>query len=77
MEPNCGASISHALVFSRAFYDDSLLQVCEGAISFRQFLIRGGQFVFQREVPLYGFVIRPGGVHISGASFVFLEVDFP
>ena len=42
----------------------------------QQFVIREDRFIWNRNVPLYGFYVREGGDLYAGHTFVFIEVDF-
>jgi hypothetical protein len=57
----------------RNFYDDFLLLYCYGRGTIAQYLIRNQQLVFNRAVPLYGFLTTnsSSGV-LPGENYVFL-----
>lgn len=43
-------------IFSRNFYDDYLILFCYSSPTITQYLIRNEKFMYNREVPLYGFI---------------------
>ena len=76
IQSNCSEGATRALLFPRQFRDDSVVVFCEGGESLSQWILRGDQFLWQREVPLYGFLVRPQGSFFVGGTSLFLEVDF-
>ena len=75
MESGCPYNATNTLFFRREFYDDCIFVFCKEDTGVRQYLLRVDQFLFNRRIPLYGFMIRQNGSHYSGVNFLFLEVD--
>ena len=76
IQSNCSEGATRALLFPQRFRDDSVVVFCEGGESLSQWIVRGDEFLWQREVPLYGFIVRPQGSFFAGSTSLFLEVDF-
>jgi hypothetical protein len=51
-------------IFTRNFYDDFLLLYCYERSIFTQYLIRNEQLIFNRIVPLYGFITTNSNIGI-------------
>jgi len=75
LQSNCSYNLTEGLIFVRNFYDNFFFVLCQGDATITQYLIRDNDFIFNRIIPLWGFVIRPGGNWLSGANYLFLEAD--
>lgn len=63
-------------IFSRNFYDDYLIIFCYSSPTITQYLIRNEKFMYNREVPLYGFItVQDNTAVYAGTNYVFLEVN--
>lgn len=71
----CPFNSTDVVFFPRTIKDDLVLVLCESAASVTQYLLRENEFLFNREIPLYGFVNRPNGTFKAGKNFVYIEVD--
>lgn len=62
-------------IFTRNFYDDYLMLYCYESPTITQYLIRDETFIFNRVVPIYGFLTNNSDIGIlSGQNYVFLAV---
>ena len=68
----CSGNATHTIVFPRDFKDDTLLIFCDGSSFMQQYVIREDRFIWNRDVPLYGFSVREGADLYAGDSFVFI-----
>ncbi len=51
-----GLNSTDGTVFPRNFFDDFLIIFCYNASTISQYLIRNKQLIYNRDIPLYGFV---------------------
>ena len=72
IQSGCSYNGTNGLIFGRNFYDSFFLIFCNQGATFSQYLIRNNQFIFNKEVPLYGFIMRDNGNLITGSNYIFL-----
>lgn len=75
LSSGCAYNSTDVILFPRTIKDDLVLVLCESASSVTQYLLRGNEFLFNRDIPLYGFVSRLNGTFKAGKNYVYLEVD--
>jgi hypothetical protein len=60
------------IIFLKEFYDPALNLFCELSQYIYQYKVRNNKLVFQRTIPLYGFVARDESNVFVGLNYIFV-----